>query len=84
MASFDNATSTPISVHNSGDDTTVTIDMGDDSCEYDYDIASFNSVTSSSLNSSATIKYSTEDRSLTIPKTVLKKVYWWCKILNGF
>jgi hypothetical protein len=67
MVSIDNTTSTPLSAHN--DDTTVTIDMGDVSCRYDYDIASYNSETSS-LNSASTIKYGTEDPSLTIPKTV--------------
>jgi hypothetical protein len=92
MASFDNITSTPLPAHN--EDTAVTIDIGDESCHYDYNIASFNTCTpsnddstvtidiaddiasfnsaTSSLNSSSTINYA-EDRSITIPKTVLKK-----------
>jgi hypothetical protein len=56
-------TSTTLSALN--EDTTVTIDMGDVSSQYDYDIASL----PSSLNSSLTVNYA-EDRSLTIPKTV--------------
>jgi hypothetical protein len=53
-------TSTPLSAH---DDTTVTIEIGDNSSQYDYDIAS--------LDSSATVKYGDDyDTSLTIPKTV--------------
>jgi hypothetical protein len=44
----------------SNQDSTVTIEMSDNSSQYDYDIAS--------LDSSATVKYG--DDSLTIPKTV--------------
>jgi hypothetical protein len=50
----------------SNNDSTVTIDIADNSCHYDYNIASFNSATSS-LNSSSTMHHS-----LTIPKTILK------------
>jgi hypothetical protein len=52
-------TTVTLDLANTDDDTTVTIDIKDNSSLYDYDIAS--------VNSASTVLY---DYSLTIPKTV--------------